>query len=77
MYKRQVDPFCLFSEHQKYVVGVGYVGIYMPPLGGGVIKHAAGISGKKIICVFIISDVEQMPIIQSGALELTVVDLEA
>lgn len=71
------QTLCLLPEEQENGGGVADVGIKIFRFGGEAIEIRLGVLGKKVLQTIVIGDVEVVPIVQTRALELAVVNLKA
>ena len=64
----------LFAEHDVHRHGIGYLRIGTGCLGGEIVHGGVGIACIEIGQIFVIGDVQQMPVVQACPLQLPVVN---
>ena len=70
------ESFRFFAEHQISAVGIFHIRMDMLCFGGK-IEERTLVASKEIVQILIVSNVQQMPVIQTGSFQLFVVDFEA
>ena len=68
--------FCLLAEHYPDVSLIFYVAIIMLRLRGKIIDRSVGVRFQEVGKRIVIGYIKLVPIVESGALELGVIDLK-